>query len=369
MYVIVIGLRGVPGIQGGIETHAENLYPHLVALGCKIEIIARSFIYNGNPLKLWKGVKIHRIWAPQTPAVEAFVHSFLATIYAAYKRPDILHIHAVGPMMMTPLARLFGLKVVVTHHGQDYDREKWGKFATIILRFGERLGAKYSNEMIVISNVIKGIIKKKYNKCTTLIHNGVVIPSLPIPVNYINRYDLDRTNYILQVSRFVPEKRQLDLIRAFNLANIPDCKLVLVGDYNSLNSYVKQIKNLADKNNNIILTGFQSGENLQELYAFAKLFILPSSHEGMPIVILEALSYGLKVLASDIPANLEIGLPSEQYYSLGDIFQLSTLMINSLQSETIDNDKEKLRIWVKEKYDWQFIASKTMHVYKNIVSV
>ena len=369
MYVIVIGLRGVPGIQGGIETHAENLYPHLVSLGCKIEIIARSFIYKDNSIKTWKGVNIHRIWAPKTPALEAFIHTFLATLYAAIKKPDLLHIHAVGPMLMTPLARLLGLKVVVTHHGQDYDREKWGKFTKVILRIGEKLGAKYSNEMIVISNVIKEIVKNKYDKDTTLIQNGVNVHKIPVSKRYIQELGLDYTNYILQVSRFVPEKRQLDLIQAFNFARIRSCKLVLVGDISSPNNYVEDIKKIVSKNENIVLTGFQSGTNLQELYANANLFVLPSSHEGMPIAILEALSYGLKVLASDITANLEIGLPSEQYFTLGDVNKLSALIKKSMQLERNDKDKENLRILVKQKYDWKVIAARTMQVYEKIIRI
>lgn len=368
MRVIVIGLRGIPEIQGGVETHAENLYPHMVKLGCDIEIIARPAFYENKSIQNWKGIKIRYIWSPQMPAMEAFVHSFLATIYACFKRPDVLHIHAVGPMLMAPLARMFGIKVVVTHHGPDYDREKWGLFAKWILRLGEKYGVKYSNEVIVISNVIKDIVKNTHGKYSSVIPNGANIPILLESTNVLNEFSLIRNKYILQVSRFVPEKRQLDLINAFNLAKLHDWKLVLVGDTTSLDKYTENIKSIASDNKNILLTGYQGGLNLQELYTHAGLFVLPSSHEGMPIAILEALSYGLKVLASDIPANLELGMPDAQYYALGDVNSLAKLLQETVKQEISDDYKNNLRACVKDKYDWRLIASKTIQVYEKAIN-
>ena len=367
MYVIVTGLRGIPGIQGGVETHAENLYPLLVSQGCDIEIIARSIFYKIDPIDNWKGIRIHRIWSPQKQAFEAFFHTFLAILYAGFKRPDILHIHAVGPMIMTPLARIFGLKVVVTHHGPDYDREKWGNFAKWTLRLGERLGIKYSTERIVISDVIKNLVKEKYKKDAHLIPNGVVIPEI-LNTNYVLReFNLERNKYVLQVSRFVPEKRQLDLINSFQLADLPNWKLVLVGDLSSSDTYIKKIFKAANGDKSIVLTGFQGGENLQELYSNAGLFVLPSSHEGLPIAILEALSYGLRVLSSNIPANLEIGLPPEQYYPLGNVDCLAEKIRSYSNLKTTGEYKKELRGRIKDDFNWMNISKQTFQVYKKAV--
>lgn len=368
MYVIVIGLRGIPGIQGGVETHAENLYPLLVSQGCDIEIIARSIFYKINPIDNWKGIRIHRIWSPRTQAFEAFFHTFLAILYAGFKRPDLLHIHAVGPMIMTPLARIFGLKVVVTHHGPDYDREKWGKFAKWALRLGERLGIKYSTERIVISDVIKKLVKDKYNKDAFLIPNGVIIPEILSSDHILKEFGLRRNRYILQVSRFVPEKRQLDLIDSFQLADLPNWKLVLVGDITASGTYIKKIRNIASHDKNIVLTGFQGGKNLQELYSNAGLFVLPSSHEGLPIAILEALSYGLRVLSSNIPANLEIGLLPEQYYPLGNVECLAEKIRCYSNLKTTSEYKKELRERIKNDFDWLHISKETFQVYKKAVN-
>jgi len=142
MYVLVVGLRGFPGIQGGIETHCEQLYPRLVKLGAEVEVVTRSSYWDTAKPATHQGVKLTSVWSPSSTTLETFVHSFLAVLYAAYKRPDVLHLHAIGPAIFAPLARLFGLKVVVTHHGPDYDREKWNEFAKQLLRIGERLGTQ-----------------------------------------------------------------------------------------------------------------------------------------------------------------------------------------------------------------------------------
>ena len=367
MKITVIGLRGIPSIQGGVETHAEHLYPLLVKLGCEVEIIARSGSIPVNHTRSWKGVKIKRIWAPKTSGIESFLHTLLATIYAAIKRPDILHIHAIGPAIMTPIARLFGLRVIVTHHGPDYDREKWGPFAKKILLTGEKFGMKYSNQRIVISKVIQRLIQEKYGENSVLIPNGITITDFPDTQSTLDQFNLSRQKYVLQVSRIVPEKRQLDLLRAFVNEDMPGWKLVLVGKINTNESYTKKLMNEAKASDNIVLTDFQSGLALKELLAHAGMFALPSSHEGLPIALLEALSFGLPVIASDIPANLEIDLPEKHYFPLGDITALSQKLRHFGERPLSLSERIKIRKWVEERYNWTTIASQTLSTYENMI--
>jgi glycosyltransferase involved in cell wall biosynthesis len=171
---------------------------------------------------------------------------------------------------------------------------------------------RFTNRCIVISTLIQEMVCTKYNRGSVLIPNGVHIPKLPDTTVALQRFGLEPRRYVLIVSRLDPGKRHIDLIRAFTEANLPDWKLVLAGALDPPDDYIRAVLSLADTTPNIVLTDFQSGSALQELYANAGMFVLPSSHEGLPIVILEALSYGLPVLASDIPANLEVGLPAEQ---------------------------------------------------------
>jgi glycosyltransferase involved in cell wall biosynthesis len=359
--VIVLGVRGLPNVQGGVETHAEHLYQRMAELGCDVEVIVRS-PFVPREVRNLGAIRITRIWSPTYPGLEALLHSLLAVIYAGVRRPDILHIHAVGPCIVAPIARLFGLRVVMTHHGPDYDRDKWGWFARTLLRTGERFGARYSHVRIAISKVIADLIKTRYGEESELIPNGVVAAERQEGSEHVRRFGLDPGRYFLQVGRLVPEKRQLDLIRAYERAQPTDWKLALVGGL-SEDSYSREVRSAANKAG-AVLTGFLKGVALRQMYTHAGGFVLPSSHEGLPIALLEALSYGLPVLASDIPPNLEIGLEPRRYFPLGDISALAdALTAMALQRED-ENVRRTRREWVECKYDWQLIAEQTAAVYR-----
>ena len=232
MKVLVLGIRGIPGVQGGVETHAEHLYPRIAALGCEVEAIVRTpFVDKGTAS--FGTIRLRRIWSPRWTGVEALVHSLLGVVYAGVTRPDILHVHAVGPALVVPLARLLGLRVVMTHHGPDYDRDKWGPMARRVLRLGERLGVEFSNARIVISSVIARSIERQFDRDSVLIPNGVVPGAPTLATDVLDRLGLQPGRYFLHVGRMVPEKRQLDLIRAYVMAAVPGWKLVLVGGLDS----------------------------------------------------------------------------------------------------------------------------------------
>jgi glycosyltransferase involved in cell wall biosynthesis len=359
---MMLGLRGFPDVQGGVETHAEHLCPLLVELGCDVTVLARSPYQSAEIGSEWKGVKFVPLWAPKSKALEAILHSLLGVLYAAVKRPDVLHIQAIGPAIMTLPARLLGLRVVVTHHGPDYDRQKWGGFARFVLQLGERWGMRWSNGRIVISKVIADLVRAKHGVESALIPNGVVLPQLPDSVGALEQFGLHCGRYVLLVSRLVPEKRHLDLIAAFKQANLPDWKLVIVGGADHPDDYQREVMQKASEAG-AVMTGFQRGLALQELYAHAGLFVLPSSHEGLPIAMLEALSYGLPVLASDIPANLEVGLSAEHYFPLGDIQSLADRIILLSRESLTMPERESIRVWATQRYDWCEIAEKTLNVY------
>ncbi|MEO5573824.1 MAG: glycosyltransferase family 4 protein [Gammaproteobacteria bacterium] len=362
LYVIALGLRGFPDIQGGIETHAENLYPLLVKLGCKVEVIARA-AYLPRAQRAWRGVEFRRLWSPRRKSLETIIHTLLGVLYAGVKRPDILHIHAIGPALLVPLARLLRLNVVVTHHGADYERQKWGGFSRGVLRAGERFGMRHAQQRIVISDVIGNLVRTRHARDSVLIHNGVVLPQLPTTTAALQAFDLTPGRYVLLVSRLVPEKRHLDLIEAFACAQMQGWKLVLVGVSEYPDDYTRAVLSRAAATPDVVCTGFQSGLALQELYAHAGIFVLPSSHEGLPIALLEALSFGLPVIASAIPANLEIGLDQDRYFPLGDTHALAKLLRNAADQAFTDAQRHSQRAWVQQRYNWETIAQKTYDTY------
>jgi glycosyltransferase involved in cell wall biosynthesis len=361
--VMVLGVRGIPNVQGGVETHAEQLYTRLAKLGCDVEVIVRSPYVNAEQQNVGP-IRLLRLWSPTTPGFEALVHSLLGVVYAGFRRPDILHIHAVGPAAVTPLARLMGLKVVVTHHGPDYDRDRWGGFARALLHFGEWAGMRFSNARIVISRVIQDLVKTKQGCDSVLIPNGVVPIEPPAEDDAIRGFGLEPGKYFLLVSRVVPEKRQLDLINAYVQARPAGWRLALVGGLGD-DDYSRRVRAAAEEAG-VVVTGFLSGAPLQQMYAHAGAFVLPSTHEGLPIAMLEALSYGLPVIASDIPANLEVGLPAESYFPVGNVDSLSNLMKCASFGYESGAARLERRRWVAVKYNWDDIASQTRSVYVTV---
>ncbi len=363
----MLGLRGFPGVQGGVETHAEHLCPLLDAQGCEVTVLVRP---HYQPVKVgpeWRGVKFVSIWAPKSKGLETIIHSFFGVLYAAVKRPDILHIQAIGPAIMTPLARLLGLKVVVTHHGPDYDRQKWGRFAKFVLKLGEKFGMRCANARIVISKAIAELVSAKHDVDSVQIPNGVILPDLLQTTNTLDQFGLIPRKYVLLVSRLVPEKRHLDLINAFVQANLEGWRLVIVGASDHPDAYVQQVIARVSTSKHVVMTGFLKGRPLQEIYSNAGMFVLPSSHEGLPIALLEALSFGLPVIASDIPANLEVGLPANSYFPLGNIRALAAKITQKIYSTETENEIEERRVWVSNRYSWNDIAEATMAVYKSVL--
>lgn len=363
MKVVVTGTRGIPGIMGGVETHCEELLPRIAELGYDITVIRRkSYVREEKPLTEWKGVKIIDIDAPKSKMFEAIIHTLRAINKAKGLGADLIHIHTIGPNLLTPYARLLGLKVVMTHHGPDYNRDKWNKVAKMMLRLGETLGCKYANQVIVISNVIKTLITERCGrkKDVTLIYNGVTQPETCSYPEYFRELGIEEGKYILGMCRFVPEKNLHHLVDAFLLLKTSkriseDMRLVLAGDTDFEDDYSLSLKKKA-RENNIVLTGFIKGRKLHSLLTNASCYCLPSSHEGLPIALLEAMSYNIPVVASNIPANLEIGLDDSHYFPCGNIEKLA----DRLEEKSSLSHKTHYDMHL---YDWDMIAKQTSEVY------
>ena len=364
LHVMMLGLRGFPGVQGGVETHAEHLCQLLKELDCDVEVVVRSAYVPSDRGDNWQGVRYLRIWSPKSRALETIVHSFLGVLAAAWRRPDVLHVQAIGPALVVPLARLLGLQVVVTHHGADYEREKWGRFARAVLSAGEAFGMRYSNRRIVISQTIRNLVSDKYGLESDVIPNGVDLPELPSSTSALEKFGLTPGRYVLTVSRLVPEKRHKDLIAAYKTAELNGWKLVLIGASDHADAYAAEVLELARATPGVVFAGFQTGLALRELYAHAGVFVLPSSHEGLPIVLLEALSYGLPVVTSDIPAHLEIGLDERHYFPLGNVHELAARLQSFAHMRWPEEMRKSTRRWVAEHYEWRSVVKQTLGVYR-----
>ena len=359
MKIVVVGTRGIPNIMGGVETHCEELFPRIAKKGFDVTLIRRKS-YVKDSRSEYKDVKLIDIKTPKKKSFEAIIHTFKAIWKAKTIGADIVHIHAIGPALLTPMARLLGMKVVFTHHGPDYDRNKWGTAAKTILKLGERMGTKYANEVIVISEVINNLLVKKYNRRDChLIYNGVPEPKICEYPEYFEELGIKKGKYILGMCRFVPEKNLHHLIEAFVQTKHEGYKLVLAGDTDFEDEYSRNLKAMA-KSNGVILTGFIKGKKLHSLLSNTRCYVLPSSHEGLPIALLEAMSYKVPTIVSNIPTNIEVKLKYKNYFEVGNIKELTKKL-----QDNIDTPYQKVE-YDMSQYNWDIITNQVVEIYKSL---
>jgi glycosyltransferase involved in cell wall biosynthesis len=361
--VTMLGLRGFPDVQGGVERHVQNLSCALVNRGCDVEAIMRSPYVVAGVGRKWRNVRVVPLWAPRVTGVEAVVHTFFGVLRAAWSRPDILHIHAIGPALFAPLARAMGLRVVVTHHSDNYNNPKWNLAGRMLLRLGEWAGTTYANGYISVSQYIADRIQRSHGVEVKVIPNGVDGPVKSPTQSLLNELGLTPHRYALSVARVDPVKRLLDLISAFARARSSDWKLVLVGDTYYSTRYAQAVTEAARNVPGVIMLGYQSPAALAQLYAHAAVFVLPSSHEGNPIALLEALSYGIPAIVSDIPGHRDIDMPSLQRVPVGDIDALSERLSAVFAAPAFKRLDAAERERFSRKHDWSTIAESTLGVY------
>jgi glycosyltransferase involved in cell wall biosynthesis len=366
---MVLGLRGVPGVQGGIETHVRMLFPLIARLGWAVEVVQRSpFFVNKMRRREWHGLRFVYLWSPLTPGVETAVHSLLGVLYAAIRRPAILHLHGIGPGFLAPLARLLLLRVVVTHHAFDYRREKWGLLAKTVMRTGEWLGMRFANERIAVSAVIAEHVRSVHRVTASVIPNGAPKARPDASTAELAQFRLEPKRYVLSVARLEPTKRQHDLLDAFEAAAVEGWRVVLVGGLDPADPYSKSLMERAARDPRIVLTGFQTGKALRALYSHAGLFVLPSSMEGHPIALLESVSYGLPTLASAIPENLLIPLPRSSFFPVGDAAALARLIRSAVADPVPPHVLNATRQAVRDQFGWRQSALATSGVYERVIA-
>ncbi|MBR6020967.1 MAG: glycosyltransferase family 4 protein [Kiritimatiellae bacterium] len=358
--VLVTGTRGIPGVMGGVETHCEELMPRLVARGADVTVVRRT-TYVADGLREWHGVKLADVRSPKSKSLEALLHTIRSVWMAKRLGVDLVHIHAVGPGLLVPLAKLLGLRVVFTHHGFDYDRAKWGGPARLALRLGERLAVRHADEVIAISNVIENVLRKKHGRTDCrIIPNGAPDGTRLPPERereILAAWGLEPGGYFFAPCRFVPEKNLHHLVEAWESAAPIRSRLVLAGTADFEDPYSRSLFKRA-KNAGVILPGFVRGESLKALWGGAKAFFLASSHEGLPVALLEAMAYGVPAWVSDIPANREVALGDSRYFRVGDVAFLRDTMraLDSAPFTRVDYDLRP--------YDWDRLADATFEAYR-----
>lgn len=359
--VCVLGLRGIPGVMGGVETHCEELLPRIAASapGFDIEVVARR-PYLPEPTRVG-GVSVTPCFSTRGKSSEALTSTFAGLIHARRRGARAVHIHAVGPALLSPLARLLGMKVIFTHHGADYDRQKWGVAAKAMLRLGEQLGVRFANSVIVVAPSLAERLKARFPAHATKIHhvpNGkTAFPHETRRCSILQSLGVQPHGYLLTVGRLVPEKGFHLLIDAME-RGASSKKLVIVGGAQHETPYSKEL--LRRGSPKVIFAGVQDRAALQQLYQNAELFVLPSLHEGLPICALEAGSTGCPLLLSDIPGNRDLGLSEAHYFRSGDVEDLSRAL-------GVPAEQYKVSADAFSRFDWDRISAKTLAIYDGVI--
>ena len=365
-HICVVGLRGIPDVIGGIEAHCQQLYPRLVKLssGTRVTVVIRRG-YTQSRLFDYEGIQVRTIWSPHMWGVDTVIHSFLSVLYARlFLKADVLHLHGIGPGFFTPLARLLGIPTVVTHHARDYLRPKWSLRGQTFLRLGERFTARSANAVVCVSEALHREFVHAFPEAggrTRVIPNTSAL-TRPVPADiapFLARLGLSPNNYILAVGRLDAAKSFDDLIAAFSRAR-PPLKLVIAGSEIGNEAHAEQLwKNRSD---DIIFTGFQSGEMLASLYGGAALFVHPSRLEGYGLVIAEALMLNLPLIVSDIPPHFEFDLPQQCYFPAGDVDALA----GKLGGGNYRQYCAPAASAVQRRQDWNDIAARHLELYREV---
>lgn len=365
MKIAMIGHKKVPGRGGGVEVVVEELSRRFAEEGHSVTLYNRWEPGSPKAPREYGGAVIKNIPTFKYPALNAFVYSFLAVFCTLFGKYDVVHIHAEGPGAMTWLTRLLRVPSVVTIHGLDWRRSKWGAFASAYLRQAERAAAKYADEIIVLSESARSYFKDTYGRDTHFIRNGVTAIE-PTPPKDILRFGLKEDGYILFVGRLVPEKGIHYLIEAFRPIKT-DVKLVIAGAMDKGNKYAEKIRGMAEADPRIIMTGFVSGAALHELYSSCRAFVLPSEVEGMALSLLEALSCGAMCIVSGIMENRGIADKYVTMFVSGDTDDLRRKIEAALSNRRPDCLRREQAEYIRETYSWASAVRETLKLYEKAV--
>lgn len=355
--------------EGGIEIVVKELCTRLVQDGYPVTCYNRSG-HHVSGAEYDQKTEYEGICQKKVPTIEgkglaAESSSFFAALFSAMGRYDVVHIHAEGPAFFAWLPKLFRKRVVVTIHGIDWQREKWKSgFGSKFIRQGEKNAVKYADEIIVLSKGVQTYFKDTYGRETRFIPNGVNRPELRTARQIAAKFGLEKDSYILFLGRLVPEKGIRYLVEAFKKVKT-DKKLVIAGGSSDTESFMEELKELAKSDERILFTGFVQGEILDELYSNAYLYTLPSDLEGMPLSLLEAMSYGNCCLVSNIPECTEVVEDKALIFKKSDVNDLRKKLQEACdEPEKVKALKEEAADFICRKYNWDEVVKETLELYE-----
>ncbi|MFA5859741.1 MAG: glycosyltransferase family 4 protein [Elusimicrobiota bacterium] len=374
MKIAFIGQKGIPSLWGGIEAHVEELAVRMVSLGHSVDVYTRAW-YVKDKHDNYKGVKLVHINSVNSKNFDAATYAVQAAVAASFQKYDIIHFHALGPAFFCWIPKMFGKNIVVTVHRLDWQADKWGMLARAFLQMSEFPAVMFPDRTIVVSKTMKKYFEEKYGKIVNYIPNGVTLPVISSSAGGLEKYGVKHKKYLLWMGRMTPEKRVEWVIKAYKknrgLMKDKGLKLVLAGGSSATDEYVKSLHALAGDDPDIVFTGYVTGELKNEVFSGAKIFVMPSKLEGLPIALLEAMSYQLPCLVSDIEPHKEV-ITEDRYgmlHNMNDFDNLAEKMgaICSYEDSVLNGMGSAAREKVKCEYNWEAVVEDTLNTYHQVV--
>ena len=363
--IAMLGHKRIPSREGGVEIVVEELAKRMVQKGHAVTCYNRKGHhvsgkeFDTQNMDEYQGVRLKSVLTIDKKGLAAMTASFFAAVQVAFGKYDVVHFHAEGPCAMLWLPKLFGKRCVATIHGLDHQRAKWGRFAKAYIMLGEKCAARFADEVIVLSRGVQDYFKNVYGRETRFVPNGVDRPVL------CNNADME-DDYLLFLGRIVPEKGLAYLVEAFKQVNT-DKKLVIAGGASDTDEFMNELKAMADGDGRIIFTGFVQGEKLEELYSNAYVYVLPSDLEGMPLSLLEAMSYGNCCVVSDIPECAEVVEDTAVIFAKGNVADLKEkLQWLCDNPDVVEGYKREAADFICQKYNWDEVVDRTLELYENL---
>jgi glycosyltransferase involved in cell wall biosynthesis len=368
--IVMLGHKRIPSREGGVEIVVEELSTRMVNAGHKVTCLNRAGKhvsgkeFGAASLSEYKGVRIRKVLTLDKKGLAAMSASLTGAVVAAFGRYDVVHFHAEGPCAMLWLPKLFGKRCVATIHGLDHQRAKWGRFARAYIMLGEKCAAKFADEIIVLSKGVQQYFRDTYGRETVFIPNGVSKPEIREAKEITDCFGLKKDSYILFLGRLVPEKGIHYLIEAYRNTKT-DKKLVIAGGVSDSGEYGEELKKLANNHSDIVFTGFVQGKLLEELYSNAYLYVLPSDLEGMPLSLLEAMSYGNCCVTSDIEECAAVITDHGVTFPKGNVAALTeTLQTLCDDMKIVTKYKEQTANYITGRYSWDDVTERTLELYQ-----
>ncbi len=366
--IAMLGHKRIPSREGGIEIVVEELSTRMVDKGYEVTCYNRSGHhvsgqeFDASAMKTYKGVELKKVFTIDKKGLAAVSSSFFGAIKVALGKYDAVHFHAEGPCAMMWLPKLFGKRCIATVHGLDWQREKWKSgFGSKYIKLGEKVAVKFADEIVVLSRGVQEYFEKAYSRKTVFIPNGVNEPKIEKAEIIKEKYGLEKDGYVLFLGRIVPEKGVKYLAEAFKNVKT-DKKLVIAGGASDSNEFYEEVKKLAGEN--VIFTGFVQGKELDELYSNSYVYVLPSDLEGMPLSLLEAMSYGNCCLVSSIDECTEVVEDKAEVFEKGNVNCLSEKLQELCDNkDKVEKYKSEAKEFICNKYNWDKVTEQTLRLY------